>query len=123
MDYQQNEKIKNVYAAFRPYIEKHPAFDIVYSEKLGFVKLYVDPEWENDALRIQSWQDLLESLCHEIILDVVTGSSKDTKTEQVMESSCRRVEEILSCADAVSEELLLCAEQFVQEFLLREEIK
>lgn len=123
MNYQQNEKMKTVFAAFRPYIEKHPAFDILYSEKLGCVKLYVDPEWENDALRFRNWQELLESLCHEIILDAITVSGKDTKTEKIMEISCRRVDEILQDARAATEELTRHAERCIQEFFLREEIE
>lgn len=114
------KKIYVVYKMFLPYIEEHPYFDIVYSKKIGFVKLWIS-ESRDEVTRIETWEKLLESLCQEIVLDVVVCSEEKKKVSELIEESCLRIEKILNTAEKDGRELMNYAKQIVCCYFQRDE--
>jgi len=52
---------------FRPYIEENPYFDIVYSDKIGYVQIDISPDFEPS--RIRSAEHLLDTLLVQLAMD------------------------------------------------------
>lgn len=68
--YQENERMKHVYLAFQPYIAESQYFDILFSEKFGYIMVTYE-EW-NPFVRINSAEELLKMLYYELVRDVVS---------------------------------------------------
>ena len=66
-----NDKLEAILKAFADYIRDNDSFDIVYSEKIGYVKLQV-PHPDNEVVEVLNTPEaLLDALFLEIINDVV----------------------------------------------------
>ena len=61
------EKIEKVMDVFKDYIHKHDELDILYSEKVGYVFLGIDPKNKEllDATPIENAEQLAEQLAFE----------------------------------------------------------
>ena len=96
------DKLDAILKAFDDYIREHDFFDIVYSEKIGYVKLQV-PHPDNEVPAIMDTPEtLLDALFNEIINDVVFSPdnpqqehSNPTLTEYEETESRRRIMAIL----------------------------
>lgn len=68
-----NEKrtLDNILKAFDDYIRKHDSFDIVYSAKIGYVKLQAPYPRDETPEVVNTPEDLLDALFLEIINDVM----------------------------------------------------
>ena len=65
------DKLDAILKVFDDYIREHDFFDIVYSEKIGYVKLQV-PHPDNEVPAVMDTPEtLLDALFNEIINDVV----------------------------------------------------
>jgi len=113
------KKIYVVYKMFLSYIEEHPYFDIVYSKKIGFVKLWIS-ESRDEVTGIETWEKLLESLCQEIVLGVVVCSEEKKKVSDLIEESCLRIEKILNTDEENRVERMDRARNFVSSYLQRD---
>ena len=102
------DKIDGILKAFGNYIRGHNDFDIVYSEKLGYVSLQMQhlsgraPEVLNIPEVLKTPEALLDVLFNEIINDVVFSPDNPrqehddpTLSEYEKAESCRRIAEIL----------------------------
>lgn len=68
---EEKKQIEDVLAAFSRYIREHDYFDIVYSEKIGYLKITIEEdEEEGSYIRLGSLDALLCALYHEICNDV-----------------------------------------------------
>ena len=66
-----NDKLDAILKAFADYIRDHNSFDIVYSEKIGYVKLQV-PHPDKEVPEVMATPEiLLDALFLEIVNDVV----------------------------------------------------
>ena len=63
--------IDRIFKAFQHYIQEQNYFDIVYSEKIGYVWLLVDQPSDAVADVLDSPEAMLDSLFNDIINDVV----------------------------------------------------
>ena len=96
------DKLDAILKAFDDYIREHDFFDIVYSEKIGYVKLQV-PHPDNEVPAVMDTPEtLLDALFNEIINDVVFSPdnpqqehSDPTLTEYEETESRRRITAIL----------------------------
>ena len=95
-----NDKLDAILKAFADYIRNHDAFDIVYSEKIGYVKLQV-PHPDNEVVEVLNTPEaLLDALFLEIINDVVFAADNPQHenpalTEYEKTESRRRIMAIL----------------------------
>ena len=96
------DKLDVILKSFGDYIRAHDCFDIVYSKKIGYVKLQV-PHPDNEVPAIMDTPEtLLDALFNEIINDVVFSPdnpqqehSNPTLTEYEETESRRRIMAIL----------------------------
>ena len=96
------DKLDAILKAFEDYIRVHDCFDIVYSEKIGYVKLQV-PHPDNEVPVVMNTPEaLLDALFNEIINDVVFSPDNpqqehddQTLTEYEEAESRRRIMAIL----------------------------
>ena len=96
------DKLEAILNAFGDYIRAHDCFDIVYSEKIGYVKLQV-PHPESEVPTVMDTPEtLLAALFNEIIIDAVFSPdnpqkehSDPTLTEYEEAESRRRIVAIL----------------------------
>ena len=96
------DKLDAILKAFDDYIREHDFFDIVYSEKIGYVKLQV-PHPDNEVPAVMDTPEtLLDALFNEIINDVVFSPdnpqqehNNPTLTEYEKAESRRRITAIL----------------------------
>ena len=66
----EKKKIDNILKAFSGFIKEQDYFDIVYSEKIGYVKLLVEMESEPPSV-IETAEEMLDTLCDEVISETV----------------------------------------------------
>ena len=114
------ETINIVYKAFLPYITEHPCFDIVCSNKIGFIKIWISAS-RDEITRIETWEDLLKGLCQEIALDVIVCAKGKKKISAMIDESCLRIEKILNTAEKHGRERMNYAKQFVCCYFHRDE--
>lgn len=99
MIYTLEEKLKldNILRAFSSYIQANNYFDILYSDRIGYVRMVIDPDEEEEAIRIESAAHLLDVLFNEIINDIVFAPENDhgehfdskLSPQEEKESRCR----------------------------------
>ena len=95
-----NDKLEAILKAFADYIRDNDSFDIVYSEKIGYVKLQV-PHPDKEVPEVMATPEiLLDALFLEIVNEVVFSPDNPwhdglTMTEYEETESRRRITAIL----------------------------
>ena len=69
----EKRKLDNILKAFSGFIREQNYFDIVYSEKMGYVKLLVKLRSEPPSI-IATAEEMMEDFCYEVISGPVCGS-------------------------------------------------
>lgn len=126
MVYSDDEKrtLNKIFDAFKEYIQGHQEFDIVYSEKIGYVRLQVSSPHDEIAETIRTPENLLDTLFTEIINEVVYSSENSTHahmdsamTEQEKAESCRRITSILeTMEEPYKTRYLAFLENYMEEY-------
>ncbi len=99
----EKRKMENILAVFQDYIQPHPYFDILYSEKIGYIRVSTEvPEWEG-VVSIHSADKLLSILFNEIISDILFRNSKEYHCSTTLDVD--EIEEIRSRITVILEEL------------------
>jgi len=100
---QEMEKIMN---AFGDYIREQESWDIIYSEKIGYIRIQIYKSQVEDALWLATPKKLMYIIFREMIHDVVFSSKKPTRgyddsvlTEYEETESRRRITAILATMD------------------------
>jgi len=68
---EEKHRIESIRKGFGNYIKKHSYFDILYSEKVGYVFLIVDPEADAQYIPIKSAREFIFFLYEQITNDVL----------------------------------------------------
>ncbi len=121
----QKSRMDNILAAFQGYIQTHPSFDIVYSEKIGYIRLNVEDPDAEDLTIIESADDLLEILFDEIINDVRFGNKqKRRRSSNLSESDKieirRQITDILKTVTIESEHCLEFMDSYLEDYFNEE---
>lgn len=125
MIYTLEEKLKldNILRAFSSYIQANNYFDILYSDRIGYVRMVIDPDEEEEVIRIESAAHMLDVLFNEIINDVVFspenshGEHFDSKlSEQEEKESRRRIAFYLKNAGKEKENYLALLDRYLLEY-------
>ena len=82
MVYSDNEKemMDALIAAFRSYIRQHPYFDMVYSEKAGYLRLILR---DDTVIRISGFEELLKTLIDDMVADEEESRAGEVDLENV----------------------------------------
>lgn len=102
---EETRRMDNILNAFHDYIQAHTFFDIVHSEKIGYMRIQTEYPEEGDGLVvIRSVDTLLEILFTEVIYDVLfEDSERDDFTvlsKDDVKEIRRRITEILETLDS-----------------------
>ncbi len=108
MVYTESEKRKldNILNAFSDFIREQNYFDIVYSEKLGYIRILVRDYYLETPQTLATVQEMLETLCYEIVADAVFApdnkqnrltAEAETKIERRLTEIVRRMGEDKDC--------------------------
>lgn len=118
---EEKQQLDNILTAFHSYIEEHPVFDILYSKKIGYIRVQADnPDYEGVTV-IRSVDTLLDVLYNEIIDDIIFDeeherqSSSPELTEEETEEVRQRIMEMIQ-AVRPEEDAKYCAD-FLDEYL------
>ena len=68
---EEKHRIDNILKAFAAFIREQNYFDIVYSEKLGYVQLLTGPEETEPVTVLPTAEDVIETLFYEVTTEVV----------------------------------------------------
>lgn len=74
---EQKAKIDNILRVFETYIKEHPCFDIVYSEKLGYLSIIIETDDFETAAQIPTQTRMLDILFDEMVNDVIYGPDSE----------------------------------------------
>lgn len=81
----QKEEIDRIVSVFNRYIQSHPLIDLVWSDKIGYVLLYISPDQaaiEMDPVLITDARLLCGMLLSEIATDVLVSAKNDHCIDQ-----------------------------------------
>ena len=118
---EEKQKLDNILTAFHSYIEEHPVFDILYSKKIGYIRVQVDNPDDEGVTVIRSVDTLLDVLYNEIIDDIIFDGERERQsispelTDDEMEEVRQRIMEMIQ-AVRPAEDTEYCAD-FLDEYL------
>lgn len=69
------KKLDAILKAFEKYIDQQSYFDIVYSKKIGYAWIVIDPQGGADIKRLDTPERMLDVLFNEVINDVTAESA------------------------------------------------
>ena len=76
---ERKKEMDAIFEAFEGFVQKQDYFDIVYSEKAGYLRILVeDPE--EGAISLDKPEKMLEYLCSDVINDVVYSPDNPKKS-------------------------------------------
>ena len=112
----EKKKIDNILKAFSGFIKEQDYFDIVYSEKMGYVKLLVEMESEPVSV-IATAEEMLHTLCDEVISETVFSPQNPSHrlTAEVEAESRNRLMAIIMQIQEDREYYLDYAAQYIQK--------
>lgn len=67
----EKRRIDNILKAFADFIRGQSYFDIVYSEKLGYVQLFTGPEETEPVTVLRTAEDVIDTLFYEVTNEVI----------------------------------------------------
>ena len=97
---EEKHRIDNILKAFADFIRGQDYFDIVYSEKLGYVQLLTGPEETEPVTVLPTAEDVIETLFYEVTTEVIYDPDNrrpdhDALSEEEETESRRRLTQIV----------------------------
>ena len=98
---EEKHRIDNILKAFADFIRGQDYFDIVYSEKLGYVQLLTGPEETEPVTVLPTAEDVIETLFYEVTTEVIYDPDNrrpdhDALSEEEETESRRRLTQIVN---------------------------
>lgn len=75
---EMKQKLDSILKAFEKYIDGQGYFDILYSKKVGYLWIVVDPPGGAGAEQLDTPERMLDVLFNEVINDVINSSENKT---------------------------------------------
>lgn len=66
---EEKQRMELLLSAFAPYWEDHPYYDIVYSQKAGYLCVITEEDADNTYFRIKSFEDMLRMFVDDYLSD------------------------------------------------------
>ncbi len=118
---EQKRKLDDILKAFGDYIDGQNYFDIVYSKKVGYVWIVIDPPGEG-SVPLDTLESMLDNLFNDIINDVVAPRESTSLTETLTltereETECRRrITAILEQIEGGGAEYLEYLDEYIRDY-------
>lgn len=115
-------QLDNILKAFEKYVDEQDYFDIVYSKKVGYVWIVIDPPGGAGAKQLDTPKAMLDILFNDIINDVLAprGGTSLTKAHVLTESEeieCRRrIVAILRTIEDGADEYLDYLDSYLRDY-------
>ena len=112
----EKKKIDNILKAFSGFIKEQDYFDIVYSEKMGYMHLLVEMASEPPS-QIATAEEMLRILCEEVISETVFSPQNPSHrlTAEVEAESRNRLMAIIMQIQEDREYYVDYATQYIQK--------
>ena len=119
----EKHRIDNILKAFADFIREQNYFDIVYSEKLGYVQLLTGPEETEPVTVLPTAEDVIETLFYEVTTEVVYDPNNRRPdpdalklSEEEEAESRRRLTEILDGMEEDRDHWIAYMDQYLKEY-------
>lgn len=116
-------KLDDILKAFKSYIDCQNYFDIVYSSKIGYVKILVQNPEDEGAERLDTPEKMLDVLFNEVINDVIFSPENQhhdlnslTLSEYEKDESRRQLTKILKTIKDDGESYLSFLDQYLKSY-------
>ena len=120
---EQKKKLDVILKAFESYIDGQDYFDIVYSKKIGYAWIVVDPPGGAGAERLDTPEKMLGVLFNEVINDVINAPENParcddthTLTEWEEAESRRQLTAILETIEDGKTEYLNFLDAYIKDY-------
>ena len=120
---EQKKKLDAILKAFESYIDGQDYFDIVYSKKIGYTWIVVDPPSGAGAERLDTPEKMLDVLFNEVINDVINDPENPAHaldapplTEWEEAESRRRLTAILETIEDSAAEYLRYLDAYIKDY-------
>ena len=120
------KKLDNILKAFENYIDGQDYFDIVYSKKIGYAWIVVDPPGGAGAVQLDTPKKMLDVLFNEVINDVINSPENKTHipdaqtlTEWEEAESRRQLTAILETVEDGGVEYLNYLDAYIKDYQKR----
>ena len=120
------KKLDNILKAFENYIDGQDYFDIVYSKKIGYAWIVVDPPGGAGAVQLDTPEKMLDVLFNEVINDVINSPENTTHipdartlTEWEEAESRRQLTAILEAVEDGGAEYLNYLDAYIKDYQKR----
>lgn len=117
------KKLDNILKAFEKYIDGQNYFDILYSQKVGYLWIVVDPPGGAGAEQLDTPERMLDVLFNEIINDVINSPENTTHipdartlTEWEETEIRHRITAILNRIEGGGAEYLEYLDEYIQDY-------
>jgi len=112
-------KLDDILKAFENHIDGQNYFDIVYSKKVGYIWIVVNPLDSGVPEQLDTPEKMMDALFNDVINDVVLSpnapaSFSDTLTEYEKEESRRRIAAILESLGDSKDECLAYLDSYLK---------
>ena len=120
------KKLDAILKAFADYIDGQDYFDIVYSKKIGYAWIVVDPPGGAGAVQLDTPEKMLDVLFNEVINDVINSPENKTHipdaqtlTEWEEAESRRQITAILKTVEGGGVEYLNYLDAYIKDYQKR----
>ncbi len=117
------KELDNILKAFEKYIDSQDYFDILYSKKVGYLWIVVDPPGGARAKQLDTPEDMLDVLFNEVINDAINSPANKshipdarTLTEWEEAESRRQLTAILEQIEGDGAEYLEYLGRYIQDY-------
>jgi len=116
------KELETILEAFADYIENQSYFDIVYSKKIGYVWIVIDPPGAAGVEWLNTPEAMLDVLFNDVINGVISSAENahapDTRTltEYEEAESRRRITDILGTISDGKNEYLDYLDKYIKEY-------
>lgn len=116
------KKMENILKAFEKHIDGQNYFDIVYSKKIGYVWIVIDPPGGAGAEQLDSPETMLDNLFNDIINDVIAPRESTSLTESHTLTASeeaevrRRIATTLETIEDDADEYLAYLDNYIKDY-------
>ena len=117
------KELDTILKAFEGYIQNQNYFDIVYSEKIGYVWLIIDPPGAAGAELLDTPKKMLDALFNDIISEVINAPENTTHIPDALTLTkyeeteiCRRIAAILQTIEDGADEYLNYLDSYLKDY-------
>ena len=118
----EKHKIENILKAFTGFIREQDYFDIVYSEKIGYVYLLTQERGIDPVTELRTSQETIDTLFRQVVGEVMFGPGNqhmgqaDGMSEYEVSESRRRLTAIVETMEEDRDDWLAYIDEYLEDY-------